>query len=483
MADKISRRELLKTAAVGSGALAASRLMGAPYIMAQPKPTGDQARLRMAVIGCGGQGTNAHVPVAARENLVALIDPDSKALERAIAKAKNEKEFDADKVKTFGDYRKFFDQMAREVDAVLIVTPNHQHALPAILAMQRGIAVYVEKPMAHDIREARVMAETARKYKVATQMGNQGHSEEGYRRLCEYIWAGAIGNVSEVYHWTNRANGGVGPRPAPRPVPANLDWDSWIGPAPYREYHPDLHPHSWHGWHDFGNGSLGNMAAHVMDGAFWALDLARPSSVEVEQMVGGSAERYPVGTRIRWDYPARPATANHGPMPPVKLWWYDGRRPDATSASKGDGPASVAKESANLPPIMAEMEKLTGRKFGDSATFYVGDKGVMYTNTYGSGVRILPEEKHKAFPVPEIKIPRVGMSHHRDFFRAVRGGQPAVSNFDYAAPFTEVILLGDLAIKAGLNRKIEWDADKHQVANMPEMNRFLGPTYRKGWEY
>jgi predicted dehydrogenase len=476
MSVKISRRELLKTAAVGTGALAASRLAGYPYIMAQQPASGDQAPLRLAVIGCGGQGTNAHVPVAARQNLVALIDPDTKALESAITKAKAEKEFDADKVRTFSDYRVFFDQMAKEVDAVIIVTPNHQHALPSLLAMQRGIGVYVEKPMAYDIREANLMAETARKYKVATQMGNEGHSGEGYRRLCEYLWAGAIGNVTEVYHWTNRANGGVGPRPPVQPVPANLDWDKWVGPAPYRDFHADLHPHSWHGW-------LGNMAAHVMDGAFWALDLARPSAIEVEQMVGGSAERYPVGTRIRWDYPARPATANHGPMPPVKLWWYDGKRADVADAGKGDGPASVSREAANKPPIMLEMEKLTGRNFGDSATFYIGDKGIMYTGTYGGGVRILPEEKHKAFPVPPIVIPRVGMSHHRDFFRAVRGGQPAVSNFDYAAPFTEVILLGDLAIKAGQGRKIEWDADKKQVTNLPEMNRFVGRPYRKGWEY
>ena len=141
--------------------------------------------------------------------------------------------------------------------------------------------------------------------KVATQMGNQGHCEEGYRRLCEYIWAGAIGKITETHSWTNRANGGEGPRPPTLPIPAGLHWDEWIGPAPYRNYHSDLHPHEWHGWYDFGNGSIGNMGCHVLDGVYWALKIEHPSSIEVEQMRGGSDERYPTGSRVRWDVPAR----------------------------------------------------------------------------------------------------------------------------------------------------------------------------------
>ncbi|MDF2440724.1 MAG: hypothetical protein JWN98_1708 [Abditibacteriota bacterium] len=475
MKERLSRRDFMKIAAAGTGVAAGAQLLDMPYILAAPAPTGDQAKLRTAVIGCGGRGISSHVRPAAREHLVALVDPDEKNLEAALKKAAEEPGVDPSKIRTFTDYRKFFDAMNKEVDAVFIATPNHHHALPALIAMQHGIGVYVEKPLAFNIDEARTMGEYARRYKAASQMGNQGHSGEGYRRLCEYIWAGAIGNVTEVYHWTNRANGGTGARPPALPIPAGLHWDEWIGPAPMREYHKDLHPHEWHNWHDFGNGSLGNMASHIMDGAFWALKLNRPTSIEVEEALGGSHELYPVGTRIRWDFPAR------GEMAPVKVYWYDGKRKGIEDAGKGDIQGSVSKQGANMPPIMEEMEKLTGRKFRDGATFYVGDKGIMYTGTYGEGVRILPEEKHLAFKMPEPIIPRVKDSHQGNFLAAVRGGPPAVANFDYAAPFAEMVLLGDLAIKAGVGQKVEWDGNK--CTNRPELNRFLKRQARKGWEY
>lgn len=476
MSRALSRRELLKIAGMGAGAMAAARLAQAPYLMAAPAPTGDKAKLRLAVIGCGGQGVSNHVRVAARENLVALVDADDNRIAAAIAEAKKEAGFDEAKVKTYSDYRTFYDEMSREVDAVIIATPNHHHALASLLAMQRGIGVYVEKPMAYDIHEARTMAQFARQYKVATQMGNQGHSGDGYRVLVEYIQAGAIGNVTQVYHWTNRANGGWGPRPPAMTAPQGLHWDNWIGPAPFREYHKGLHPHDWHNYHDFGNGSLGNMAAHIMDGAFWALKLDRPSAIEVEEMSGGNAEMYPIGTRIRWDYPAR------GEMPPLKVYWYDGVRADSPQARKNSVPSSTRREDGNIPPIMAEMEKLTGRHFDDGATFYVGDKGVMYTGTYGGGARILPEEKHQAFMPPPRTIERVKGTHQQNFFQAVRGGEPAVSNFDYASRFTEIILLGDLAIKAGVGHKVLWDGDK-MTTGKPETDRFLQREYRKGWSY
>jgi predicted dehydrogenase len=331
--------------------------------------------------------------------------------------------------------------------------------------------------MAYDIWEARTMAEFSRQYKVASQMGNQGHSGEGYRRLCEYIWAGAIGPVTEVHCWSNRANGGIGPRPPALPVPAGMNWDSWIGPAPFREYHKDLHPHEWHGWHDFGNGSLGNMGCHVMDGAHWALKLDQPTSIEVEQMVGGTKERYPIGTRIRWDFPAR------GDMPPVKVYWWDGKRSDAKNAGRDadDTIDSVSKLARNRPPLVDKLEKEYKRDFGGNGTFYIGDKGIMYTGTYGEGTRIIPEEKHKATPVPAISIPRVKGGHQGDFTRACRGGEPACSNFEVAARLTELILLGDLAIKAGLNKTVEWDGVNAKCTNLPELNRFIHREARQGW--
>ncbi len=368
-----SRRTFLQTAVVGAGALAASRTFGAPALLSTRAPG---AQLRTAVIGCGGRGVSAHVPAAAGERLVALVDADDNGLAKGLKKASPRTG-----LRTFSDYRRMFDALGKELDAVFIATPNHHHALPALLAMERGIHVYVEKPLAYTIAEARQLAAAALRYKVTTQMGNQGHSGESYRRLCEYLWAGAIGNVTEVHHWSNRSNGGVGPRPAPAPVPKGLHWDEWIGPAPYREYHPDsiktehgktkvnpLHPHEWHGWHDFGNGSLGNMACHVMDGAFWALKIEHPTSIEVEELAGGSSERYPTGTRIRWDVPAR------GALPPVKLYWWDGKRKGMQHAGvdKEDTEDSVAREARNRPPLVDELEKKYARDFGGNGTLYVG---------------------------------------------------------------------------------------------------------------
>lgn len=479
MSGRFSRREFVKGAAVGLGVVAGSRLLDIPHLMAAP--AGGKTKLRLAMIGCGGRGTSAHIPTLAAENLVAVIDPDPKNIAAAIKKAKENPGFDATKVQSFSDYRKFFDGMNKEVDAVFIATPNHHHALPSMLAMSHGLGVYVEKPMAFDIWEARTMADMAHKYNVATQMGNQGHSEEGYRRLCEYIWAGTIGPVTEVYHWTNRANGGIGPRPPALPVPAGMDWDSWIGPAPYRDYHKDLHPHEWHGWYDFGNGSLGNLACHVMDGAVWAMELFKPSAIEVEEKLGGSDERYPIGTRIRWDYPARTGVGlQKVDMPPVKVWWYDGKRAGVKADMTDD---SVSKAAANKPPIMLDWEKKQGKPFTtDSCTFYVGSKGVIYTGTYGGGMRILDEAQMKATPIPPVLIPRIlHQSHQTNFLAAVRGGPPAVANFDYSARLTETMLLGDLAIMAGKGNKIEWDGDK--AANLPDLNVHFHRIPRAGWEY
>ena len=330
--------------------------------------------------------------------------------------------------------------------------------------------------MAYNITEARLMAEFSRKYKVATQMGNQGHCGEGYRRLCEYIWNGAIGNVTEVYSWCDRANGGVGPRPAIEPVPAGMHWEEWIGPAPFRDYHADLHPHEWHGWHDFGDGSLGNMGCHVLDGPHWALKLGHPTAIEAEELFGGTNERYPVGVRLRWDYPAR------GDMPPVKVFWYDGKRLDARAVAEATALGKKANGPANRPPLVVELEKKYGRTFGGNGSLYVGDKGMMVTGTYGEGVRLIPEEKQKAYPLPPKLLPRVAGGPHGDFFRACRGGDPACSNFETASRLTEMILLGCLAIKAGTGKKVEWDGDKMCCTNLPDINQYLQRTNRDGWK-
>jgi len=345
--------------------------------------------------------------------------------------------------------------------------------------MSLGKAAYVEKPMAHSIEQARQMAAASVKYKVTTQMGNQGHSAEGYRRLCEYIWAGAIGKVTEVHCWTDRANGGAGPRPPTLPIPAGMHWDEWIGPSPYRDFHKDLHPHEWHNWYDFGNGSLGNMACHVMDGVVWALKLKHPTSLEAEYVLGGSDERYPVGDRLRYDFPAR------GDMPPVKVYWWDGKKPgsktDTKKEAKAEGEDTVSMGSQNWPTVASEWKQKTGLKLDGSGTIYIGERGVMFTGTYGGGVTILPIEKMKEYPVPPASIPRTKGGHFGNFYDSVRAGVPAVSNFEVAAVLTEVTCLGNLAQKAGLGKKVLWDGPNMKCTNMPELNKLVQLEYRKGW--
>lgn len=472
MKKQTSRRTVLKKSAVAAGGLAAARYVASPAIVSAQAL---KDKLRVVLIGCGGQGTSTHIPNIVRsELLVGVVDVDPKKSDGAIKRAvKEDANFDGSKVQIFNDYRKLFDQAKNDFDVVHVATPNHHHALPALIAMSLGKHCYVEKPLAHDIAECRRMAEFAAKYKVTTQMGNQGRSGDGYRRFCEYIWAGAIGNVIEVLCFTDRSNGGVGGRPPVLPVPAGMNWDAWIGPAPYRDYHKDLHPHEWHNWFDFGNGSPGNMACHVMDGAYWALKLGAPTSIEVEEMGGGSDEQYPTGTRIRWDFPAR------GDMGPVKVRWYDGKKKGLGAVGQGDIIGSVDPKSRNRPAIVEEYERIYSRNFGGDGSFYCGEKGFMHTGCYGETIRMLPEGAHKAFTPPPETIPRWKGTHFTNFYSSIRTKTPANSDFSYAAKFTEMILLGNLAVHAGLGQKIEWDGDK--CTNKPELNKYLSREYRPGW--
>ncbi len=433
--------------------------------------------LRVAVIGCGGRGITL-LPEICKEKVVALVDPDRRQIAAAFAKIRKDKlATDPASIRTFADYRKLFDEMGKELDAVIIATPNHQHALPALLAIRRGIHVYVEKPMAHTIAEARQLREEAKRHGVVSQMGQHGHSSTGCRRLCEYIWAGAIGQVREVICWSDRANGlPAGERPPALPVPEELDWEQWIGPASFRNYHEGLHRHSWHRWCEFGNGSVGNMGNHIIDPAKWALKLGSPVSVELEEVRGGNDERWPISTRIRWDFPAREG------MDPVKLYWYDGLAKGQSYGKQTVGAIDcVTREAQNRPPQLVELEKKYNRDFGTDGSIFIGDKGIMNIGPFGEGCRIVPEEAHRAFPMPEAKLPRIKGTHQSDFFQACRGGTPACANFEYSGPLVEIVLLGDLAMLAGVGRRIEWDGAGMRCTNLPEINRFLKTTYREGW--
>jgi len=473
----LNRRSFLKRAALATGALSGAKLFSGLNILAA---SGAIDKLNCVQVGCGIRSA-AHFSAVIGElgqNLYAIVDPDQKKHAGVKNWLKNHNG-DPDKLQVFTDYRVMFDRIGKKVDAVFVTTPNHHHAKVAMMAMQAGKNVYCEKPVCHDIGEARLLREAARKYStVATQMGSQGHCEEGYRSLCELIWSGAIGQVTETHSWTNRANGGAGPRPPTLPVPAGLDWDNWIGPAPYRDYHTDLHPHEWHGWYDFGNGSIGNMACHVLDGVFWALKIGHPASIEVEFNRGGSDERYPLGSRIRWDVPARQG------MAALKVYWYEGLNA-ATTASPSGQLHAVSGDARNLPPLLLDLlkkypeEKLDN---GDSGTLYVGEKGVIYTDTYGGNMHIVPHGTMPS-PKPPQTLPRFSRGIFANFVEACRAGRTDTAvPFEYGARLTEFGILGNLAQHVGEGKKVAWDGPNMKVTNLPELNQWVQRPYRQGWE-
>lgn len=472
MNSNLSRRAFLSRTLLATGAWSLTSTLGRPNLLAATTPE----RLQCVQIGCGGRGLNHLDAVIGRsgELLRAVVDPDEKR-HAQVAKWLKGRNLESDSLQVFTDYRVMFDKLGKEIDVVLIASPNHHHALPALLAMQMGKNVYCEKPVCHSIAEARRLREAARRQRVATQMGNQGHCEDGYRSLCEYISAGVIGPVRETHSWTDRANGGIGPRPPSTTPPAGLAWDAWIGPSPYREFHDDLHPHSWHGWHDFGNGSIGNMGCHVLDGVYWALNLDHPTHVEMEEVRGGSDERYPTGSRIRWDFPSR------GDQPPVKVYWYEGLRKDAKAEATGNL-RTARGDARNLPPLLAELQKeYPEEEFGTNGSLYVGDKGVIYTGCYGEKMHVIPMEKMRELPKPPQTLPRP-KDVFTDFIEACRAGRrETAASFEYGTRLTEFTLLGNLAQYAGVGQRIEWDGPGMRVTNFKELNRFVKREDREGW--
>jgi len=468
MNDNLSRRSFLKRSTLAAGVLSA-----VPFNILTAANAGD--KIRCVQIGCGSRGMS-HISATLKENIVALVDVED-GRHAVVKKALKEKNYEPDKIKEYADYRKMFDEVGKNIDAVFIASPNHQHALPAMIAMQLGKNVYCEKPVCHNIGEARALRAMAAKTKVATQMGNQGHCEEGYRKLCEYIWSGTIGKVTETHSWTNRSNGGIGPRPPYKPAPQGLHWEEWIGPAPYRDFHDDLHPHSWHGWYDFGNGSIGNMGCHVLDGVYWALKVEHPTSIEVEQIRGGSAERCPTGSRLRWDIPAR------GDMPAFKAYWYEGLNEAASGTSEGVLRA-VKGADRNFPKQLLDLiKKYPDEELdsGDSGTIYIGEKGVIFTGTYGDRMHIVPYETMNETPAPPKLLPRP-KGVFVDFLDAVRAGKvETASPFDYGTRLTEFTLLANLAMRAGVGKKVIWDGPGMKVTNLPELNAWVKREDRKGW--
>ena len=453
----LSRRNFLQRASLATAAFT----ILPRHVFGGAGQTPPSGKLNIAAVGVGGMGHNNLKRCAEGNNIVALCDVDSKLAGKAF------KEFPG--AKTYKDFRVMFDQQ-KDIDAVIIATPDHTHAPIALAAMERGKHVYVQKPLAHSVKEVRLMTEAARKYKVVTQMGNQGHSGEGCRLTREWILDGAIGNVHEVHCWTNRPVWPQGievGRPTETPaVPENFDWDLWIGPAAMRPYHPAYHPRSWRAWWDFGTGSLGDLGCHIMDAPFWVLDLKYPSSVEGNistywgdfwKKTTPKNEQYPRSTIVRYKFPAR------GALPPVRLTWWDG---------------------GLLPPRPEEMAP--GQQMGDDdgGVLFIGDKGQLICGCYGKNPRLLPDDAMRAYKKPAkslARIPEGENGHEQDWLRACKGGAPACSNFDYSGPLSEMVLMGNLAVRFP-ERKIMWAGEQMAVTNDPEANAFLTPNYREGWK-
>ncbi len=435
MPRQTSRRRFLQQAlAVGGGFW--------HFTHAPPKARASSLeRLNIGVIGCGGKG-RTDLKGCASENIVALCDVD----EQRAAESFNA----YPQANKYQDYRRMLDRETG-LDAVIVSTPDHHHAPASVMAMRLGKHVYCQKPLTHSVHEARVMREVAAEMGVATQMGNQGHAFDGTRRAVELIRSGVIGKVREVHVWTDRP-GKYWEQPLDRPterppVPGHLNWDLWLGPAPARPYHSTYVPHDWRAWWDFGTGALGDMGCHVMDAAFWALDLGAPLSVSAE-VPGVHPESGPTWEIITYEYPAR------GDMPPVTLTWYD---------------------AGKAPPA----ELLDGEGMVGTGSLLIGDEGKMYLpDSYAQKMTLLPKEKFEGFEGPEPWLPRIG-DPYQEWINACKGGAPALSQFSYSGVLTEAVLLGNVAVRAG--QKIEWDADALRVTNLPEANRYIRRDYRPGW--
>ena len=446
MSKRSNRRQFLQTTALtGIGFWIAAR-SGAE------ESKSPNERVAIAGIGLGEQGSTDTNNASKLGDIVAICDVDE-------ARIKQEK---FPKAKKYTDFRKMLDEMDKSIDAVTVSTPDHIHAPVALMAMRMGKHCYCQKPMTHSIYEARLMAKVAREMKVATQMGNQGTADPTLRKTVAVIQAGALGAPKEIHVWTNRPiwpQGGA--RPEPADCPKTLNWDVWIGPAPMRPYAEGYHPFKWRGWWDFGTGALGDMACHTINMPYWAYDLRDPISVQAETS-GHNKDSFPASSKIVYEFAATDK------RPAVKLFWYDG----------GNLP-----DEQVIGPIYdlykKEIEK--DKKFLISGCVIIGEKDTFYSpGDYAektpklSGNKPLPEEQY-------VKSP----GHYEEWIRAIKGGEPAKSNFpDYSGPLTETVLLGNLAVwvaDQGRGEKIEWDAKNLKCTNIQGLEPLIKPNYRPGY--
>ena len=504
--DKITRRRFLAstTGAAVSAMIVPRHVLGGTGYNA-PSDT-----INFALIGCGGQGKSDTIElITGGQNLVALVDVDFGFVDREVAsrtKGNDGKPNEPmlklqeayNKAKRYADFRKMLEQQ-KDIDAVLVATPDHTHAVIAKAAMEMGKHAYVEKPLTYTVQEARILRETAKRTKVATQMGNMGHSSEGAALINEWIQAGVIGAVREVHVWTNRP---IWPQGIPRPSkpavasdaatsgsgslwtsrgvnkalatamdgdyspPAGLDWDLFLGPAPEVPYHPIYHPFNWRGWSDWGTGAIGDMAAHLIDHPYWALGLTYPSSIEATSTPWGTDSdnkpvSYPLATKIVYKFPARAS------QPPVTITWSDG---------------GLMPARPDLLPEDVPLDRGGG-------VIFIGEKGILLHGTYGANPKLYPAQLMevsakvpKTYPrVETTEGPSPQAKHRMNWINAIRGKEKATCSFEYAGRLAETMLLGVVAMRTGQGKRIYYDGEAGRITNVAEANQYLQREYRKGW--
>jgi predicted dehydrogenase len=423
------RHFLLSTAALGAA--------GFGLKPASARPLAPSERLRVGAVGIAGQGASDLAQIAAAgAEIVALCDVDTQR-KQVVEQIKRHS-----RAKFYTDFRKMID--AGGLDAVLVATPDHTHAHPTLTALRAGLHVFCEKPLTHTVEEARLVAQTAAKHKRVTQMGTQIHAGSNYRRVVELVQSGAIGPVTEVHVWVNtRWDAGDRPKET-QPIPPGLEYDLWLGPAPFRPYHSAYIPFHWRRWWDFGGGALNDMACHYVDLPFWALQLRHPTSVEAEGPPP-HPEGCPAWRIVRYQFPARDK------MPAVKLTWYDGGK---------------------QPSLLKDL----GIKGWPAGVLFVGEKGQLLAN-YGQR-KLLPEDKYKDFVAPKPTIAE-SVGHYKEWVEACKTGGSTTCSFDYSGPLTETVLLGTVAYRLG--KGFSWDSAAFK-ASEPEAERYIRKVYRKGWE-
>ncbi len=434
----LSRRRFLAAGAAATTAGLESLAHAYPIRSANEK-----LNIAMVGVGKGGVGGVLNLPRMARENIVAMCDIDEQYAGPNFEKYP--------KAKRWTDFRRMLDRQ-KDIDAVVVSTPDHSHAVIAITAMRHGKHVYCEKPLARCIGEVRRMREAARETKVATQMGNHGTYEPSFRRAVEIIQSGAIGQVTQVHTWSDRPlsfwkQSVARPKNTP-PVPAHLGWDLFLGPAPVRPYHPIYHPFTWRGWWDFGTGVLGDIICHTVNMAYLALDLQYPTRISTRSE-GLMAETAPKWAEMVFEFPAR------GKQPPVTVTWY---------------------ESGRKPPMgLALGEPLPG-----NGALLIGDKGrLLQTDMYGAYHKLLPANRYADYTPPAQTLPRARIGHQQEWIDSAKTGSPTMANFEYAGRLTEAFLVGNVALRTG--QTLEWDGESMKATNCPEAQRFVHPEYRKGW--